>query len=46
MGVEDVSRAYTLFLDVQRSSQLMVDQADQCAPPPLHHSRARSDWQC
>lgn len=30
VAVEDVSRAYTLFLDVQRSSQLMVDQADQC----------------
>mmetsp|Transcript_3820 Transcript_3820/g.10996 ORF Transcript_3820/g.10996 Transcript_3820/m.10996 type:complete len:466 (-) Transcript_3820:1605-3002(-) len=29
VAVEDVSRAYTLFLDVQRSSQLMVDQADQ-----------------
>lgn len=29
VGVEDVSRAYTLFLDVQRSTQFMVDHADQ-----------------
>ena len=29
MGVEDVSRAYTLFLDVQRSTQYLVDNADQ-----------------
>ncbi len=29
MGVDDVSRAYTLFLDVQRSTQFMVDHADQ-----------------
>jgi hypothetical protein len=29
VGVEDVSRAYTLFLDVQRSTQYLVDNADQ-----------------
>jgi DNA helicase TIP49 (TBP-interacting protein) len=29
VGVEDVSRAYTLFLDVQRSTQYLVDHADQ-----------------
>lgn len=29
MGVEDVIRAYTLFLDVLRSTQFMMDNADQ-----------------
>lgn len=34
VGVEDVSRAYTLFLDVQRSTQFMVDHADQVTFDP------------
>lgn len=45
VGVDDVSRAYTLFIDVQRSSQFMVDQADQYLYNEVDMSQPGSEGQ-